>query len=56
MGEVSQGFQRYTFYSGSKYDQPDHVIEESKVIPHLLTRDLMTELARVFGQHIIASR
>jgi hypothetical protein len=51
LGEVIKVFNDTPFIPPANYDPSlTNVIEELKVIPHLLTLDLMTELARVFGQ------
>ena len=51
LGEVIKVFNDTPFIPPANYDPSlTNVIEELKVIPHMLTLDLMTELARVFGQ------
>lgn len=51
LGEVIKVFNDNPAIPPANYDPSlTNVIEELKVIPHMLTLDLMTELARVFGQ------
>ena len=51
LGEVIKVFNDNPFIPPANYDPSlTNVIEELKVIPHMLTLDLMTELARMFGQ------
>ncbi len=51
LGEVIKVFNDSPFIPPANYDPSlTNVIEELKVIPHMLTLDQMTELARVFGQ------
>ena len=51
LGEIIKVFNDSPAIPPANYDPSlTNVIEELKVIPHMLTLDLMTELARVFGQ------
>ncbi|MBZ5523729.1 MAG: DUF4255 domain-containing protein [Acidobacteriia bacterium] len=51
LGEVIKVFNDSPAIPPANYDPSlTNVIEELKVIPHMLTLDQMTELARVFGQ------
>lgn len=51
LGEVIKVFNDSPAIPPANYDPSlTNVVEELKVIPHMLTLDQMTELARVFGQ------
>jgi hypothetical protein len=51
LGEIIKVFNDSPAIPPANYDPSlTNVIEELKVIPHMLTLDQMTELARVFGQ------
>ena len=51
LGEVIKVFNDHPEIPPANYDPSlTNVVEELKIVPHILTLDQMTELARVFGQ------